>query len=96
MTEENKLILERKKKLEAVKLDNKPYPNDFRKQNQSEDLISKHSDTEKEVLAEKNINVSIAGRLLTIRNMGNSSFANLHDEAGKIQIYLHLFLDQIL
>ena len=88
MTEENKLILERKKKLEAIKIDNKPYPNDFRKQNQSEDLISKHADTEKEVLAEKNINVSIAGRLLTIRNMGNSSFANLHDEAGKIQIYL--------
>ena len=88
MTEENKLILERKKKLEAIKLDNKPYPNDFRKKNQSEDLIAKHTDTEKEILAEKNINVSIAGRLLTIRNMGNSSFANLHDEAGKIQIYL--------
>lgn len=88
MTEENKLILERKKKLEAIKIDNKPYPNDFRKQNQSEDLIAKHTDTEKEILAEKNINVSIAGRLLTIRNMGNSSFANLHDEAGKIQIYL--------
>ena len=31
MTEENKLILERKKKLEAIKLDNEPYPNDFRK-----------------------------------------------------------------
>ena len=88
MTEENKLISERKKKLEAIKIDNKPYPNDFRKKNQSEDLIAKYIDTEKDALAEKNINVSIAGRLLTIRNMGNSSFANLHDEAGKIQIYL--------
>ena len=43
---------------------------------------------EKEDIAEKNIPVSIAGRLLTIRNMGNSSFANLHDESGNIQIYL--------
>ena len=30
----------------------------------------------------------MSGRLLTIRNMGNSSFANLHDESGDIQIYL--------
>ena len=51
-------------------------------------LVMKYKDLEKEDIAEKNIPVSIAGRLLTIRNMGNSSFANLHDESGNIQIYL--------
>ena len=51
-------------------------------------LVMKYRDLEKEDIAEKNIPVSIAGRLLTIRNMGNSSFANLHDESGNIQIYL--------
>lgn len=32
-------------------------------------------------------NVSIAGRIMTRRVMGNASFAELQDEAGRIQIY---------
>ena len=88
MTEENKLITERKKKLEAIKLNNKAYPNTFRKKDYANNISDKYRDLEKEDIAEKNIPVSIAGRLLTIRNMGNSSFANLHDESGNIQIYL--------
>jgi len=88
MTEENKLITERKKKLEAIKLNNKAYPNTFRKKDYANSISNKYKDLEKEDIAEKNIPVSIAGRLLTIRNMGNSSFANLHDESGNIQIYL--------
>ncbi len=88
MTEENKLIIERKKKLEEIKKKYKPYPNSFKKLDNTSALISDHSDTDKESLANNEINVSISGRLLTIRNMGNSSFANLHDESGNIQIYL--------
>ena len=88
MTEENKLITERKKKLEAIKLNNKTYPNTFRKKDHANNISDEYKDLEKEDIAEKNISVSIAGRLLTIRNMGNSSFANLHHESGNIQIYL--------
>ena len=88
MTEENKLITERKKKLNAIKLNNKAYPNTFRKKDYANNISDEYRDLEKEDIAEKNIPVSIAGRLLTIRNMGNSSFANLHDESGNIQIYL--------
>ena len=88
MTEENKLITERKKKLDAIKVNNKAYPNTFRKKDYANNISDKYKDLEKEDIAEKNIPVSIAGRLLTIRNMGNSSFANLHDESGNIQIYL--------
>ncbi|MDB4089639.1 lysine--tRNA ligase [Gammaproteobacteria bacterium] len=88
MTEENKLITERKKKLDAIKINNKAYPNTFRKKDYANSIGDKYKDLEKEDIAEKNIPVSIAGRLLTIRNMGNSSFANLHDESGNIQIYL--------
>ena len=88
MTEENKLITERKKKLDAIKVNNKAYPNTFRKKDYANSISDKYKDLEKEDIAEKNIPVSIAGRLLTIRNMGNSSFANLHDESGNIQIYL--------
>ena len=88
MTEENKLITERKKKLDAIKVNNKAYPNTFRKKDYANNISEKYRDLEKEDIAKKNIPVSIAGRLLTIRNMGNSSFANLHDESGNIQIYL--------
>ena len=88
MTEENKLITERKKKLDAIKLNNKAYPNTFRKKDYADNISDEYRDLEKEDIAKKEISVSIAGRLLTIRNMGNSSFANLHDESGNIQIYL--------
>tara|TARA_B100001029_G_scaffold64445_1_gene52210 strand:+ start:538 stop:2010 length:1473 start_codon:yes stop_codon:yes gene_type:complete len=88
MTEENKLITERKKKLEEIKKKYKPYPNSFKKVDNTVSLIDQYSDDDKESLEKKSVNVSISGRLLTIRNMGNSSFANLHDEYGDIQIYL--------
>ncbi|MBK7092918.1 MAG: lysine--tRNA ligase [bacterium] len=39
-------------------------------------------------LAEAQTTVSIAGRLMTIRSMGKSIFANLQDDAGQIQIYV--------
>ena len=88
MTEENKLITERKKKLEEIKKNHKAYPNSFKKTDYANNLISNHSNSDKESLEKDAINVSVSGRLLTIRNMGNSSFANLHDESGDIQIYL--------
>ena len=88
MSEENKLIVERKKKLDEIKKKYHPYPNTFKKLDSSANIISKYLDFTKEKLADNHISVAISGRLLTIRNMGNSSFANLHDESGNIQIYL--------
>ena len=71
MTEENKLITERKKKLDVIKVNNKAYPNTFRKKNYANNISDEYKDLEKEDIAERKISVSIAGRLLTIRNMGN-------------------------
>ena len=88
MTEENKLITERKKKLEEIKKKYRAYPNSFSKLDDSYSLISNHAESDKDDLENKSIDVTISGRLLTIRNMGNSSFANLHDETGNVQIYL--------
>ena len=88
MDDDNKLIVERKKKLDRLKDKTNLYPNSFRKLDNSYELIEKYADTEKDQLAEKNINVSIAGRLLKFREMGSSIFADLHDENGKIQLYI--------
>ena len=49
MTEENKLITERKKKLEAIKLNNKAYPNTFRKK----DYANNISDEVQRILKKK-------------------------------------------
>ena len=39
---------------------------------------------------EKQLEVSIAGRLLSIRSHGKSSFAHIEDRTGKVQIYFKL------
>ena len=88
MTDENKLIAERKKKLENIKQKHPLYPNRFKKKSSANDLTKNYSKLSKDNLAKKKVKTTIAGRVLTIRDMGNSSFANLHDESGNIQIYL--------
>tara|TARA_B100001057_G_scaffold9243_1_gene8471 strand:- start:14348 stop:15814 length:1467 start_codon:yes stop_codon:yes gene_type:complete len=88
MTDENKLILERKKKLKDSLEYQSTYPNSFRKTHYSRDLIEEFESKSKEDLESHSELFSISGRLLTIRLMGNSAFANLHDDLGKIQIYI--------
>tara|TARA_Y100000590_G_scaffold169037_2_gene193587 strand:+ start:2625 stop:4097 length:1473 start_codon:yes stop_codon:yes gene_type:complete len=88
MDDDNKLILERKRKLDNLKEKVNPYPNIFEKNHNTLQLHTDYDNDDKELLSEKSKNISIAGRLLTIREMGNSIFADLHDEHGKIQIYI--------
>ena len=88
MSEDNKLILERKKKLQALSELTPIYPNDFKRDSSTKELITKYGNETKENLEKKNVSFSIAGRLLTIRKMGNSTFANLHDDSGKLQLFL--------
>src|SRR6218665_3320879 len=39
---------------------------------------------------EENREVTIAGRLLNVRDMGKSIFAHLQDASGKVQLYLNI------
>ena len=88
MTDENKLIIERKNKLNESREHQSTYPNDFDKTDSASEISDEFDSKTKEEIELNNKEVSIAGRLLTIRLMGNSAFANLHDDSGKIQIYL--------
>ena len=88
MTDENKLIIERKNKLNESREHQSAYPNNFDKSNSANEISKEFNSKTKEEIELNNKEVSIAGRLLTIRLMGNSAFANLHDDSGKIQIYL--------
>ncbi len=87
MQPEDQLILQRKQKLEELR--NKkinPYPYSFDKKNNSKEILEKFKDLKN---GEKTkTNVSIAGRIMTLRLMGRASFAHLQDEAGRIQFYI--------
>ena len=83
----NKLVAERLKKLEAIRgLNINPYPYSYNKTHNAKDLLDKY---EKLVKEEKTIDkVSIAGRIMTLRNMGKAAFGHVQDETGKIQFYI--------
>ena len=94
MSEENiggeeSLIEERRKKLEILRSENKAYINNFYKEDYAADLSTKYSQLSKEVLEDQNISaISIAGRIVLRRVMGNASFATIRDASGDIQIYI--------
>jgi len=86
--DENHLIEERKKKLKELKKSGINYPNSFRRSNLSMSLIEDYSEFSKEELTEKNISVSVAGRIMLRRVMGKASFSTIQDMTGRIQLYL--------
>ncbi len=94
MSEENiggeeGIIEERRKKLEALRAKNKAYINDFQKEHYAADIHSENNSFTKAELEEKNIEgISVAGRLVLMRVMGNASFATIRDSSGDIQIYV--------
>jgi len=86
---EDSLIEERRKKLEILRSENKAYINNFYKENYAADLSTKYSQHTKEELEDQNISdISIAGRIVLRRVMGNASFATIRDASGDIQIYI--------
>ena len=77
--------IQRRKSLEELrKLNVDPYPASGYTVNTTTEEIKKNYDPEKNNFQ----SISIAGRLMNRRIMGNASFAELQDEKGSIQIYL--------
>lgn len=94
MSEENiggeeGIIEERRKKLESLRAKDKAYINDFFKEHYAADIHSQNDSFSKEELEEKNVDgISVAGRVVLRRVMGNASFATIRDSSGDIQIYI--------
>ena len=72
------------KQLHAMGID--PYPAASFPVNTSSSYIRQHYKGEEN--ADDFKNVSIAGRIMGVRDMGKASFAVLQDSAGKIQLYI--------
>jgi len=60
------------------------YPYSFEKTHDAKTILEEYSDDN----PEKFQNVSVAGRIMTIRRMGKASFFHILDASGKIQIYI--------
>ncbi|MCH5585883.1 lysine--tRNA ligase [Shimazuella sp. AN120528] len=70
-----------------------PFGEKFVRTHVAKDLEALYDGLTKEELAEKEVSVSIAGRLMTKRVQGKASFAHIQDMSGRIQIYVRL--DQV-
>ena len=86
---EKALIEERRKKLEQLRDRGDAYGNSFKPKNNAKDLHDEYGKYSKEQLVDKKVkDISIAGRIVLKRVMGNASFATVRDSSGDIQIYV--------
>ncbi|WP_448511996.1 lysine--tRNA ligase [Photorhabdus laumondii] len=84
----NNELQTRREKLAALRENGIAFPNDFRRENISEDLHVKYDDKTQEELEALNIDVTVGGRMMTRRIMGKASFVTLQDMGGRIQLYV--------
>lgn len=85
--EEESLFKERLSKLKELRnwgID--PYPHSFDKKDKITDIVKEYSKLKKEEITKHK--VSVAGRVMLIRNMGGASFFNIQDQEGNIQCYI--------
>ena len=90
MTEDNKLIAERRSKLDAIRSQRNAYPNQFRRSHLATELHDKYDVMDKESLDPLNIEVAVLGRMMSQRLFGKGGFAVLRDVSGPIQLFVQL------
>ncbi|EDO25434.1 predicted protein, partial [Nematostella vectensis] len=83
--DENRLIAERREKLNALREAGNAFPNSFRRDSYAQDLQDKYGDYSKEALEAEKITVSIAGRVM----LNRGSFGVVQDMSGRIQFYVN-------
>ena len=88
MTEDNKLIAERRSKLATLREAGNPFINDFKPEHLAQDMIDQYDQFDKETLDEKQVRVSVAGRIMLKRVMGKASFAHIQDSSAQIQLFV--------
>jgi lysyl-tRNA synthetase, class II len=101
-TDDNRLIAERRAKLQSIRAQGVAFPNDFKPKDRAEKLFADWDGFTKEELAAKpSMLASISGRMMLKRLMGKAGFATLQDASfgvnakgepvdGKMQIYVKL------
>ncbi|WP_257528869.1 lysine--tRNA ligase [Irregularibacter muris] len=86
LSEQEQIRVDKIKKLEVLGID--PFGGRFDVTHYSEELKVKYIDTPKELLEKNQIQVAVAGRIMTKRSKGKTGFMHIQDNDGQIQIYL--------
>ncbi len=86
--DENKLIAERRAKLEHLRQAGQAFPNDYRRDALAAELHAAFGDRPPEWLEANPARVNVGGRMLFKRVMGKASFAKISDRTGQIQLFL--------
>ncbi len=67
-----------------------PFGKRFDRSHSINELIKQYGELEKEDLESKNVEVTLAGRMMTKRGKGKAGFANIQDLTGQIQVYVRV------
>ncbi|HKL17992.1 MAG TPA: lysine--tRNA ligase [Halalkalibaculum sp.] len=87
ISEQHEIRLEKLEELQEMGIN--PYPYDFDVTHSSEEILNKPELVkEDDQDAEEAEQVAVAGRIMTRRIMGKSTFFNLQDSDGTIQVYI--------
>jgi lysyl-tRNA synthetase, class II len=65
-----------------------PFGKRFERSHFTLELVEQYAELEKEEVEEKNVSVTLAGRIMTKRGKGKAGFAHVKDLSGQIQIYV--------
>ena len=85
---QNKLILERRKKLESLREGGFNFPRGLEIDAYADYLQEEFSSLSGEELQSRNKEVRVSGRMMAKRVMGKSSFSKIKDGSGEIQLFL--------
>ena len=83
--DENKLIAQRREKLQHLRQQGKAFPNDFRRDSCAADLHERFAEAERDSLEEQQHPARLAGRVVRMRG----PFMVIQDGSGQIQLYLN-------
>lgn len=86
--DENKLIAERRAKLDKLREQGQAFPNDFRRDSLADDILTAYNQHDTAWFETNTINVKVSGRMMAKRIMGKASFTKIQDHSGQIQLFL--------
>ena len=88
--DENQIVAGRRDKLSSLMEQGYAWPNGFRRSHLADALQSEFAELDKPGLEERQVPVSVAGRVMLRRVMGKSSFFTLADVSGRIQCLINV------
>lgn len=86
--DENKLIAERRAKLDKLRTAGVAFPNDFRRDALADQLLMAYGERPPEWFEQNTVAVKVGGRMMAKRIMGKASFAKIMDRSGQIQLFV--------